>query len=224
VRLLSSNLRVRDESMFAGQLEIERSGEVDGTFVANQFRYLNGEVDTTCAQSRITHDYGAHWMPVNSHNGACPNGAAVGNCSLHLRFDSFPTPYAPTDAVGVWVAQGNTGDCLSQAFGNDATWYSNDAGRTWLQMSKEKVIYEVSNHGALVTGAPTERPTNELVYSINDGISFDTCRWHTINVTVNNILTRSFNARNFILEGYARNANNEEYGVLVGTTYGEIVC
>jgi len=119
------------------------------------------------------------------------------------------------------VAQGNTGDCL-RAGGNTATWYSNDAGRTWLLMSSEQVIYEVSNHGALVTGAPTERPTNELVYTINDGMSFDSCRWHTINVTVNNILTRSFNARNFILEGYARNANNEEYGVLAHFDFSDI--
>lgn len=111
---------------------------------------------------------------------ACPANA---ECFIHIRlgYDDFPTAYSPSDAVGVWLAQvravargcvaranasrarpkGNVGECLKST--PDSTFYSNDGGHNWVVMSPERVIFEVSNHGALVTGALTERPTNELV-------------------------------------------------------------
>jgi hypothetical protein len=83
----------------------------------------------------------------------------------------------------------------------ESTYYSSDGGRTWVVMSTERVIFEVSNHGALVTGAVTDRLTNELIYTLDDGATFETCQFRDINMSVKNILTRSFNAKNFILEG-----------------------
>lgn len=91
------------------------------------------------------------------------------------------------------------GECLSDKA--ESTFYSSDGGHTWVVMSRERVIFEVSNHGALVTAAATDRPTNELIYTIDDGESFETCQFRDVNMSVKNILTRSFNAKNFILEG-----------------------
>jgi hypothetical protein len=63
------------------------------------------------------------------------------------------------------------------------------------------VIYEVSSHGALVTGASMEKFTKQLVYTLDSGESFHQCDFRSTEIVVNNILTRSFDARNFLLEG-----------------------
>ena len=64
-----------------------------------------------------------------------------------------------------------------------------------------QVIFEVSSHGALITGAVMDQLTSQLIYSLDSGETFHNCNFTDSDVVVNNILTRSFNARNFLLEG-----------------------
>jgi hypothetical protein len=53
-----------ENSMFAGQLAVERSSELDGVLIANRYRSLaDGTADTNCLQSVITFDLGATWSP-----------------------------------------------------------------------------------------------------------------------------------------------------------------
>jgi hypothetical protein len=76
-----------------------------------------------------------------------------------------------------------------------------------------------------VAGAATERLTNELVYTLNEGVSFQSCQFDLTNpgakMMVNNILTRSFNAKNFILEGRV-NEDRFAQGVLVHFEFDDV--
>jgi hypothetical protein len=104
VRFSSNGLR--DSNMFTGALELERSAELDGVFIANRYRGIDGFIDNKCVQTVITFDYGKTWsmIPRPASYGPCPKDT---ECFLHLRLapEDFPTAYSPTDAVGVWLAQ-----------------------------------------------------------------------------------------------------------------------
>jgi hypothetical protein len=190
-----------ENSMFAGQLAVERSSELDGVLIANRYRSLaDGTADTNCLQSVITFDLGATWSLIKAPRGAC----STGDCFLHVLLNSneFPTAYSPSDAVGVWITSGMVGACLDPKAASYGTYFTSDGGANWQTMSQTPLIYEVSNHGALVVGSAIKTLTNEFTYTLDSGASFRTCTFNaSTSVMVNNILTRSFNARNFLMEG-----------------------
>lgn len=192
-----------ENSMFAGQLAVERQGELDGVLLANRYRAkADGTADTTCLQTVISFDMGASWGLVAAPKGACAPGAQ--DCTLHLVMPpaDFPGVYSPIDAVGLTISDGMVGQCLdlnAKSYGTYVTW---DGGASFVTMSKEPLIYEVSNHGALVVGAQIKTLTNQFVYTSDMGTTFQTCMFtKASSVVVDNILTRSFNARNFVMHG-----------------------
>jgi hypothetical protein len=191
-----------ENTMFAGQLAVERSSELDGVLIANRYRSEpDGTADVTCLQSMITFDLGASWSLIKAPRSSCPDQR---ECYLQVLLNSadFPTAYSPSDAVGVWITSGMVGDCLDTKAATYGTFYTSDGGANWVEVSSKPLIYEVSNHGALVVGSPIKQLTNEFTYTVDNGKTFNTCTFNaSTTVMVNNILTRSFNARNFLMEG-----------------------
>jgi hypothetical protein len=57
------------------------------------------------------------------------------------------------------------------------TYLSNDGGHNWKELAKESHIYEISDHGGLIVMAKDQKSTNEVLYSWDQGDS-----WETINI------------------------------------------
>jgi hypothetical protein len=190
-----------ENNMFAGSLAVERQGELDGVMIANRYRSrADGSADLDCLQSVLTFDMGATWSLIPAPAGSCD--ASSSQCSLHLlMFNEYPGVYSPTDAVGLWISDGMVGECLNMHASTYGTYYSNDGGATFTTMSKDPLIYEVSNHGALVVGALVKAMSNQFTYTTNMGNSFQTCQFNSTPMLVENILTRSFDARSFVMHG-----------------------
>ena len=71
------------------------------------------------------------------------------------------------------MATGNVGRKLSN-FGDEInTYFSRDAGLVWYEVAKGSHIYEFGDHGALVVMADDQQATTKLLYSWNEGISWN---------------------------------------------------
>ena len=73
------------ETTFAGNLDVERSAELDGVLLANRYRAnADGSPDLTCVQTVLTTDMGATWNLLPPPAGTtCPDG----ECHTHVRLD-----------------------------------------------------------------------------------------------------------------------------------------
>jgi hypothetical protein len=72
--------------------------------------------------------------------------------------------------VGIILAVGNIGERLDrQLTDRMSTYLSRDGGLNWSEIRKGPFIYEIGDHGALIVMAKHGVPTNEILYSYNEG-------------------------------------------------------
>ena len=115
-------------------------------------------------------------------------------CSLHLHDMTFQEHFVPfysyDKAVGIIMAAGNVGQRLSYKAEESNTYLSRDGGLTWLEVRKGVHIYEFGNHGAVLVMASVNSETNQVIYSLDEGIT-----WQTLHVDA-----EPFNVTNILIE------------------------
>lgn len=122
----------------------------------------------------------------------------------------MPPFYSSRAAVGVIVAVGNIGRAVSDEPADLRTYLSRDAGLTWSEIYKEATIYEVGDHGGVLVFASWFTPTNQIMYSLDEGKSFTILNFSTTAVDVENIRVEQDNTGlKFILHGVDTSANAE---------------
>eukprot|EP00743_Colponemidia_sp_Colp-15_P009746 GILK01010669.1.p1 GENE.GILK01010669.1~~GILK01010669.1.p1 ORF type:complete len:862 (-),score=114.68 GILK01010669.1:57-2642(-) len=126
-------------------------------------------------------------------------------CSLHLhgfaQFGSFGPIYSTDTAKGILLATGNVGTKLEDQIDMVNTYLSRDGGLSWTQVRKGSHIYEISDHGALITMAANQARTNKVLFTWDQGL-----HWNPINfpetTQITNIVTHpSFAAQEFVVYG-----------------------
>jgi hypothetical protein len=125
----------------------------------------------------ITHNKGAVWEPIKAptinSEGKKLNCYVDEGCSLHLQIYSsdgmYAPPYSQDSAVGLILAVGNLGTKLKSSSDEMSTYLSRDGGLNWDEVHKGPYIYELGDHGALIVMAKHMIATQDILYSYNEG-------------------------------------------------------
>ncbi|KAJ7788937.1 hypothetical protein B0H14DRAFT_3095034 [Mycena olivaceomarginata] len=151
-------------------------------------------------QSRITHNDGSTWKPL-----APPTHDSLGNaypcdtthCTLHVhgyteRLDSSTT-YSSSSVVGLIMAVGNVGESLAPYDQSD-TFLSRDGGRH---------LWKVGDSGSVIVIANDEEPTDHVLFSLNEGMSWRQHKFSDDKIRVRSIMTvPADTSRRFLVLGH----------------------
>ncbi|KAH9036733.1 hypothetical protein EDB83DRAFT_2524754 [Lactarius deliciosus] len=163
-------------------------------------------------QTRITHNDGGSWKPLNppkydSHGQAYDCRSA--SCALHVhgyteRFDPRATFSSPS-VVGLIMAVGNVGEKLAPYVESD-TFLSRDAGFTWYEVYKGAYLWEFGDSGSILVMANDEEPTDHVLFTTDEGLNWREYKFSDDKIRVRSIVAiPSDTSRRFILLGtYAR--------------------
>lgn len=144
--------------------------------------------------SLISFNAGGAWStlkaPSSDSEGqpiSCGNG-----CSLHLHDMTFQEHFVPfysyDKAVGIIMAAGNVGQRLSYKAEESNTYLSRDGGLSWSEVRKGVHIYEFGNHGAVLVMASVNSETNQVIYSLDEGKTWQPLHLDSEPFNVTNIL------------------------------------
>ena len=135
----------------------------------------------------ISFDDGGKWLPmvppdvdsVGAHYPCNKDEGGTG-CALHLFFrgnpEGYPPVYSNANAIGLLLATGWVGPFGTSEVPDKtgiSTFLSRDAGWTWQEIHKGAHTYDMGDHGAIIVLAKIHEPTNEVLYSWNEGSNWD---------------------------------------------------
>lgn len=196
-----------------GYVDFEKMQGIEGVALANILANAK-EVDggaTKKKQTRITHNDGADWEPLQApkrDSDEKPYDCDVSNkekCSLHLhgyteRVDPRETFSSPT-AVGIMMGVGNVGEEL-KTIGEASTFITTDAGLTWKEAKKGTYAWEFGDQGSVIVIVRRGADVDHLYYSLDMGDSWELYRFYEKRIRVDAITTvPSDTSLNFLLWG-----------------------
>ena len=147
----------------------------------------------TSIHSVISFNIGGAWSPLKAPtHDALGHAVNCTTCSLHLHDTTFQEHFVPfysyDKAVGIIMAVGNIGPSLSYKAEESNTYLSRDGGLNWQEVRKGVHIYEFGNHGAVLVMAALNEETNKVIYSLDEGHSWNSLHLDQENFNVTNIL------------------------------------
>lgn len=131
---------------------------------------------------------------------------AAQSCALHIhgyteRYDARAT-YSSPSVVGLLMAVGNVGRHLAPYTESD-TFLSRDAGFTWEEIHKDAHLWEFGDSGSILVLANDEVPTNHVLFSTDEGMTWREYQFGTQKIRVQVIVTvPSDTSRRFLLLGH----------------------
>ncbi len=88
---------------------------------------------------------------------------------------------------------GNLGERLErQAADRLSTYLSRDGGVSWQEIKKGPYIYEIGDHGGLIVMAQHMSPTNSVLYSFNEGKTWNELHISDTKIEISNIIIEPF--------------------------------
>ncbi|KAH7908483.1 hypothetical protein BJ138DRAFT_352183 [Hygrophoropsis aurantiaca] len=146
-------------------------------------------------QTRITHNDGGTWRPLSP-----PAKDSLGqkypcsstSCALHVhgyteRADARAT-YSSPSVVGVVMAVGNVGEVLAPYTQSD-TFLSRDGGFTWEEVHKDAHLWEFGDSGSIIVLVNDEEPTDHVLFTTDEGISWREYKFSNEKMRVSSIVT-----------------------------------
>ncbi|RKP09905.1 hypothetical protein THASP1DRAFT_13625, partial [Thamnocephalis sphaerospora] len=197
-----------------GYVDFERAAGIEGVAMTNQ---VSNPAEVSAGEEKklrslITYDNGRTWKPLTApkkdpsgRTYRCPSPP----CSLSLH--SFTEKEDPTNifsaptAVGVMMGVGNVGNHLS-TYDESDTFLTRDAGHTWRAIQRGPHLYEFGDHGGILVLVDDRGPVDHVLYSLDEGASFDKFYFTPSNkkVRVATLTTEpSSTSRRFLLYGTA---------------------
>jgi hypothetical protein len=89
----------------------------------------------------------------------------------------FPPIYSHVNAIGIILGAGNVGEALTDNRDEVNTYLSRDGGLNWIEIKQGAYIYEFGDHGGIIIMAKMYENIDEVFYSLNDGIS-----WNSVQI------------------------------------------
>jgi len=212
-----------------GRSDWRRFHGLDGIYLANQLQNVVGTGQGDATLTRITYNQGGEWralpQPVDSNGNTID--CDVDNCQLNLHLtgkrnsgyqddgDIFGPVLTHGRAIGLIIATGNIGNDLSQTLTDVNTYFSRDAGWTWVQIRNGSYVYEFADHGAIWLFANNIDATDTFFYTWNEGLTFSECSFTRDGPVeiLNIIVDPSALSSTFVIHGY-RNVDGDDIGYL----------
>lgn len=175
----------------------------------------------------ITFNKGGSWQRLKS-----PERDANGkhyecgdNCYLNLHGISNTQPpfYSVESAAGIIISNGSVGKFLTEQEDEVATYLSRDGGFNWFEVRKGSHIYEIGNHGALILMAEDTKATNTVLYSWDEGLT-----WNEINISKEKMFVRNIiieptsTSQHFVIYGHTQSKKGVKQGVVIGIDFSSL--
>ncbi|RCI03384.1 vacuolar protein sorting/targeting protein PEP1, partial [Rhizopus stolonifer] len=202
-----------------GFVDFEKFQSVDGIILANQVwnaDELVGSGTSKKVRTMISWDDGGSWQALSPPNEF---DCASKECSLnlHSRTDIhgpgaiFSSSGAPGLAMGV----GNVGASLN-AYTESDTFLTRDGGHTWTMIQQGEHLYEFGDQGSILVLVSDETPTNELLYSWDQGETWHYYQFHEQKVRVTTLTTDPKSSTlKFIIIGHTRGLERSQVIITV---------
>lgn len=175
---------VREKNGFC---DFDKIKGLEGIYIANIYdkNHLLSESSEKSAikeakrfqKTVITFDKGGEWKSIMAPERDSEGKRIICDeyCSLHLHsFTSeYSQVYSNENAIGIVLATGNVGRYLSYKEDELSTYLSRDGGFTWNEVKKGGYIYEMGDHGAIIVMADSQKATDTLYFSWNEGLTWE---------------------------------------------------
>ena len=104
--------------------------------------------------------------------------------------------------MGLVLAVGNVGSRLERQTDKMNTYLSRDGGLNWNEVRKGPFIYELGDHGGLIVMAKHNEPTQDVIYSFNEGKTWHELRISETPIDITNIIIEPFSiSQEFVVYG-----------------------
>ena len=214
---LLHNVRARN-----GYCDFDKVRGLEGIYIANIYDkehllndYAEESASSKSSKSKkeaqrfqktvITFDKGGEWRGIEPPERDSEGKRIIceGDCYLHLHSVTSPYSqvYSTENAIGIVMATGNVGRYLSYKEDELNTYLSRDGGLTWIEVKKGEFIYEMGDHGAIIVMADSQKATDTLYFSWNEGLT-----WEQM------ILDSPFEVENILIEPTATSQKFLMYG------------
>ena len=175
----------------------------------------------------ITHNKGGDWKRLNAPKVDSEGESYhCGNyCYLHLHSYSSEIPqfYSVDSAVGIIIGNGNVGRYLDYGYNNMALFLSRDGGLTWFEIRKGVYIYEIRDHGGLIVVAKFEQPTKEVLYTYDEGLSWERLIISDSEIYIKNILIEpTSSSQHFLVYGVKKSNDGESIGIVINLNFASL--
>lgn len=196
-----------------GKCDFEKVEGIEGIYMANfidedemdsvekQYEKMSAETkkkrslkkrrDRLHTKTVITYDKGGEWNYLTPPTvDASGNAIKCNKCHLHLHgvTDTFGPFYSSKNALGLIMATGTIGRYLEHNKEAVNTYLSRDAGLTWKEVAKGSHIYEFADHGGLVLMANDVDKTDTLLYSWDEGTTWNGLKISNDLINIENII------------------------------------
>ncbi|KAK9378557.1 uncharacterized protein V2V93DRAFT_100312 [Kockiozyma suomiensis] len=194
-----------------GYVDYERMQGIEGILlmnvVSNPSETSGGSAKKL--RSKISFNDGASWSylippAVDSENKPTGCTTDLDSCSLNLhgyteRADVRDT-FSSASAVGLMIGVGNVGPQLG-VYGEGNTYLTRDAGLSWKEIKKGTYMWEFGDQGSIIVLVSSAVPTDTLLYTFDEGATWNEFKFHDEVVTVIDISTvPSDTSRNFLIQ------------------------
>jgi hypothetical protein len=117
---------------------------------------------------------------------------------------------------------GNLGKQLSYKGEELATYLSRDGGMTWFEVKKGPYHVAFGDHGSVIVMAPLYKSTRQILYSMNEGLTWNSTVFSDAMVDVDNILIepKSVSTR-FVIHGHYANTQSRK-GVIISLDFSQL--
>lgn len=101
------------------------------------------------------------------------------------------------------MAVGNVGEVLAPYTESD-TFLSRDGGFTWEEVHKDAYLWEFGDSGSIILIVNDEEPTDHVLFTTDEGLSWREYRFSNEKLRINTIITvPEDTSRKFMLLGHA---------------------
>ena len=204
------NVRAR-----SGYCDFQKVKGLEGIFIANIYDkdlYLDNVPDKKTKNQAlkfqktvITFDKGGEWKRVEAPERDSAGKRIVCEDECYLNLHSVTSIYSPAysseNAVGLVIGTGNVGKFLSYKEDELNTYLSRDGGLTWTEIKTGEYIYEFGDHGAIILMADSQKATDTLFYSWNEGMTWEKLKLEEAIEVENIVIEPTATSQKFIVYG-----------------------
>jgi hypothetical protein len=185
---------------------------------------LSGEEYRDYIKTMISLNKGGNWQlikaPLRDIEGK--TFECLDYCFLNLYGISSQHPqfYSVESAAGIIIGNGVVGRYLTNDSSDIGTFLSRDGGLNWFQIRKGSHIYEIGDHGALILIADNINPTNIILYSWDEGLTFEETKISDEKIYIKNIIIEpTSTSQHFIVYGETVSKKGFKKGVAIGLDF-----
>ena len=214
---LLHNVRARN-----GYCDFDKVRGLEGIYIANIYdkEHLLNDYSETASTDKgskskkdaqrfqktvVTFDKGGEWRGIEPPERDSEGKRIIceDDCYLHLHSvtSSYSQVYSTDNAIGIVMGTGNVGKYLSHKEDELNTYLSRDGGLSWIEVKKGEFIYEMGDHGAIIVMADSQKATDTLYFSWNEGLT-----WERM------VLDSAFEVENILIEPTATSQKFLMYG------------